>query len=159
MAGSESRKKTVLSVGYTPPENLSRSRFDLRNEQRRNRMELAYVQKRLAFLKLLKERKGELVEEKELELIDLQKKEGQLERQRPDQASNEEKLAKSSASPTESRTEAETIRIHDTIYPEVIVAIGDAGHVIDRERRNMMFFRSGDRLSFGPLEQALSRKK
>ncbi|MFB0517011.1 MAG: DUF342 domain-containing protein [Candidatus Neomarinimicrobiota bacterium] len=157
-AGSESRIATELKVGYTPPMNLSRARYQLRHDQRRNRMELAYVQKRLAFLKLLKERMGQLKDDKEVQLAELERKESFLLSRYRQQSTKEAQLIKQAKAPEEEKPEAETIRVHDTIYPNVSVAIGDVNLEMDKERHNVLFFRAGDRLAFGPLRQALEKK-
>jgi len=38
------------------------------------------------------------------------------------------------------------------------VAIGDRTLEMNKERHNLIFFRAGDRLTFGPLHQALVKK-
>ncbi len=159
MVGSDSRIATDLRVGYTPPENVSRARYLLRSDQRRNRMDLAYVQKRLAFLQLLKERMGNLTEEKELQLVELEKKESILLHHHRAHAEREDELDLSREAEMDITPEAESIRVHETIYPEVRVAIGDVVIDMNKERQNIMFFRVGDRLSFGPLRQAVSPGK
>ena len=158
VAGADSRIETELKVGYTPPENLTQARYELRNEKGRNRMELAYVQKRRDFLKLLKDRKTGLNDEKEAELAELEEKASLLERQRDEQRVSEKGLNQRAEDLAADPGEAETIRILETIYPEVSVTIGDAVYPNDRDRSNVIFFRSGDRLSFGPLQQTLAKK-
>ena len=157
-AGSEGRIATELKVGYTAPQNISRARYELRNDQRRNRMELAHVQKRLAFLRLLKKRMGDMPEDKEERLADLERKESVLLGQRRGHSTKETELKNEAETPDEEKHEAETIRIHDTIYPKVSVAIGDTTLEMNRKRHNLIFFRAGDRLTFGPLHQALVKK-
>lgn len=159
VGGSDGRIQTELRVGYTRPENVSRAKFLLKNDQRRNRMELAYVQKRLSFLNLLKERTGKLTEEKEAQLKELKAKENILLHQYREQSTEEEKLAGEEIDETEKKIEVESIRIHESVFPEVTLAIGDATMVMNRERTNVMFYRSGEKLTFGPLNQALSHKK
>ena len=75
VGGSDSRVTTELKVGFTSPESALRVRSDLYAGQRRNRMELAYVQKRAQFLTLLKGHSGSLAEDKEIQLQELKKKE------------------------------------------------------------------------------------
>ncbi|MEE9162187.1 MAG: FapA family protein [Candidatus Neomarinimicrobiota bacterium] len=158
VAGADNRIETTLKVGYTPPENLFQARYDLRSEKRRIRMELAYVQKRRDFLKLLKNRKAGLSDEKEAELAELEEQASLLERQRNEQRASEKGLDQRADDLAADPGEAETVRILETIYPEVSVEIGDAAYQNDRERSNMIFFRAGDRLSFGPLQQTLAKK-
>ena len=159
VVGSNSRIDTDLRVGYTPPENVSRARYFLSSDQRRNRTDLAYVQKRLAFLQLLKERMGNLTEEKELQLSELEKKENILLHQHRAHVEQEDKLDSSREVEMNITPEAESIRVHQSIYPEVRVAIGDVIIEINKERQNIMFFRVGDQVSFGPLRQAVSPSK
>jgi len=157
VAGSDNRIETELKVGYTAPENISRARYLLRSDQRKNRMELAYVQKRLAFLSLLKERTGDLTEEKETQLSELEKKESILLRQHTDHSEKESELEQNVNPEAADEYEAESIRIHETIYQEASVAIGDIDMVMDKRRKNVLFFRVGDKLRFGPLREAVSR--
>ncbi|UCD37317.1 MAG: DUF342 domain-containing protein, partial [Fidelibacterota bacterium] len=156
-AGTESQVETILKVGYTPPLNLSRIRYQLRTDQMRNRRELEYVQKRITFLKLLKERLGELDGDKEGQLAELEKKEGLLLSKHREQSVREVELGGEGETPEEEKIEAETIRIHGAIHPGVSVAIGDAGMDMDKERSNVIFFRAGERLSFRPLHQAVEK--
>jgi len=157
-AGSDGRITTDLKVGYSAPVSASRVRYQLRSDQRNNRLELAYVQKRLAFLNLLKGRMGRLTDDKEEQLAELERKERILRNQHRNHGTRDEELQKQAAELENVKPEAETIRIHDTIYAGVSVAIGSVSLDIDRERHNVIFFRVGDRLAFGPLRQALENK-
>ncbi|UCH62548.1 MAG: DUF342 domain-containing protein [Fidelibacterota bacterium] len=157
-AGSESRIATEMKVGYTAPHNISRARYQLRHDQRHNRMELAYVQKRLAFLKLLRERMGELTDDKEKQLVSLEEQESVLLGQYREHSTKDTELEGKSEVADEDLYEAETIRIHDTIYSKVSLAIGDATLEMNKERHNLIFFRAGDNLAFGPLRQALAEQ-
>ncbi|MCH7521195.1 MAG: DUF342 domain-containing protein [Candidatus Marinimicrobia bacterium] len=159
VVGSNSLIETDLRVGYTPPENVSRARYLLGSDQRRNRTDLAYVQKRLAFLQLLKERMGNLTEEKELQLAELEKKENILLHQQRAHIEQEDELDSSREVEMNITAEAESIRVHQTIYPDVRVAIGDVAIEINKARQNIMFFRVGEKVSFGPLRQAVTPNK
>ncbi len=156
-AGSESRLATEMKVGYTAPQNISRARYQLRHDQRQNRMELAHIQKRLAFLRILKERMGTLTEDKEEQLADLEKQESVLLGQHREHSTRDTEIKSKPEAPDEGWHEAETIRIHDTIYPMVSVGIGDATLEMDKERHNLIFFRAGDKLAFGPLNQVMAK--
>lgn len=156
VVGSDSRIDTDMRVGYTPPENVSRTRYLMRSDQRRNRMELAYLQKRLAFLQILKERMVNLTDEKELQLAELEKKENILLHRHRAHAEREDELDHIRETRVDLTPEAESIRVHETIFPEVRVAIGDVVIDINKEHQDIIFFRVGDRLSFGPLSQAIN---
>jgi uncharacterized protein (DUF342 family) len=149
---------THLKVGYTPPERVSRSRLDLQNELRRNRMELAYVQKRLAFLRLLKKRMGELPEDREDQLRELDSREKVLRNQYHEYSNNPEKVRRNSPGETEEKPGAEIIRVLDTIHPGVSIFIGDVGLEINKARQNLVFFRLGDQIVFGPVNQMAVNK-
>ena len=157
-AGSESRIATEIKVGYTAPQNISRARYQLRHDLRHNRMELAHVQKRIAFLRLLKERMVELTDDKEKQLVDLEEQESVLLGQHREHSTIDTEIKGKSETPDEDKYEAETIRIHDTIYSRVSIAIGDATLEMNKERHNLIFFRAGDDLIFGPLHQALAKR-
>ena len=156
--GSKGPIVTEVGVGYTQPENIGRLRYEKRNAHRQRRMDLAYVQKRFDFLELLKERKGSLVEEKEQELVELKKKLTLLERQDDAQMKNSQMPDSRAKVGGGDQTEAETLQIHGSVHPGVKISIGEASHRIDRERKNVIFFRVGDRLSFGPLGQVEASK-
>ena len=153
-AGSEGRIATEMKVGYTAPQNISLAKYQLRHDQRNNRLELAHIQKRLAFLRLLKERMGELTDDKEKQLADLEEQESVLLGRHREHSTGDTELKSKSETFGEGKYEAETIRIHDTIYPKVSVVIGDATLEMNKERHNLIFFRAGDELVFGPLHQA-----
>jgi uncharacterized protein (DUF342 family) len=156
-AGADSRIETELKVGYTAPMHVSKARYQLRTDQHRNRMELAYVQKRLAFLKLLKDRMGQLSDEKEDQLLELERKDSILQGQHREYSARESEMEKRSGDLEENQQEAETIRIHEMIYPGVSVAIGDAALEISKERGDVIFFRVGDELTMGPFHQAAAK--
>ncbi|MBA7620300.1 MAG: DUF342 domain-containing protein [Calditrichaeota bacterium] len=157
-AGSESRIATEIKVGYTAPQNISRAQYQLRRDQRSNRLELAHIQKRLAFLRLLKKRMGELTDDKEKQLADLEEQENVLLGRHSEHSTGDTEIKGKFETPDENKYEAETIRIHDTIYSRVSIAIGDATLEMNKERHNLIFFRAGDDLIFGPLHQALAKR-
>jgi uncharacterized protein (DUF342 family) len=148
--GNNARINTELKVGYTPPENISRSRFQFRENQRQNRLELADVQKRVAFLTLIKERIGRLTDDKEQQLISWQTQEKFLQDKYIEH--NEKRADIEGQGPlTEGgRKEAETIRIHNRVYPGVSISIGESSYAVEKERSNVIFFRVGDRITVGP---------
>lgn len=158
VAGSDNRTPTELKVGFTSPHAQTKEKYQLHADQRRNRMELAYVQKRLAFLKILKKRMGTLTEDKETQYSELEKKEKLLQHEHKRHANLEEELERHEKDRPDEETEAESIRVHDTIYPEVGLGIGDAIMTMNKERHNLLIYRAGDVLSYGPLAQALSKK-
>lgn len=156
VGGSDGRIPTELKVGFTPPESALKARSDIRADLRRNRMELAYVQKRAQFLTLLKEHSGELTEDKEAQLQELRKKEKVLLEQHRQLNSRESDVADEGAE-TDANTEVESIRIHDTVFPEVSLAIGNLGTTISKERKNVMFFRVGETMKIGSLNAAMKK--
>lgn len=158
VGGSEGRIPTELKVGFAPPDVDLKEHRDVQDYQRKNRMELAYVQKRLAFLKLLKEHKGELSEEKETQLKELAQRLTDLLKTHQDITKREVVLDENAPSEASKTREAESIRIHDKIHPEVSLAIGDSNLLIEETRTNLMFFRSGTELKFGPLSQTVRAK-
>lgn len=156
VGGSDGRISTELKVGFTPPESAMRAKAELHAEQRRNRMELAYIQKRLQFLTLLKEHSGNLAEDKELQLKELQQKEKVLLNQQKIITDKESNMPEESQESTEIN-EVESIRIHDTIYPEVAIGVGNLGLINVKERTNIMFFRVGESMKMGPLHAAMKK--
>ncbi len=153
VGGSDGRIPTELKVGFTPPESALKARSDLRADQRHNRMELAYVQKRAQFLTLLKEHAGGLAEDKEAQLQELRKKEKALLEQHYHLNSKESEGTDGGAE-TDVKTEVESIRIHDTVFPEVSLAIGNLGTTVSKERKKVMWFRVGETMKMGPLNSA-----
>ncbi len=156
--GSDGRIVTELGVGYTQPENVGWSRYEKRNEQRRLRMELAYLQKRVDFLQLLKARKGSLADENEAELVELEQKVALLARTNHTQSANSQRRNSQTSVANGDQAVAETLQFHGTVFPGVKISIGDATHRVARKRKNVIFFRVGNRLSFGPLDQAEASK-
>ncbi|MEE9464903.1 MAG: FapA family protein [Candidatus Neomarinimicrobiota bacterium] len=156
VGGSDGRIATELKVGYTPPESALKAKADIRAEQRRNRMELAYVQKRLQFLTLLKEHSGGLTEDKELQLRELQQKAKVLVQQHQQIAAKESEINGGDKEGSE-KSEIESIRIHDTIFPEVSVGLGNLTMTNVKERSNIMFFRVGESMKMGPLNAAMRK--
>ncbi len=106
----------------------------------------------------MKERIIQLSDDKEGQLAELERKERILVGQYRDQSTQEAEIVKRAAATVEEGLKAETIRVHNTIYPEVSVAIGQATLEMDRERHDVIFFRSGDQLIFSPLSQVLEKK-
>lgn len=157
VAGSEDYIATELKVGYTAPQHISRSRYQLRQDQRHTRMELAYVEKRIAFLRLLKDRMGKLPQDKEEQLVELEEKEDVLLGQRRDHEARELEIKKQTGAMDEGKFEAETIRVHEIIHPNVSVSVGEKTYNVDKERRDLIFFRVGDELVFGPLSQGIAK--
>ena len=158
VAGSENRTATELKVGFTPPHAQTKEKYQLRTDQRRNRMELAYIQKRLSFLKILKQRMGTLTPDKEIQYNELERKETVLLHEHKRHAQLEAELEQHEREKPDEETESESIRIQDTIYPEVALGIGDTNMLMKKERHNLLIYRAGDILSYGPLEQALRKK-
>ena len=158
VAGSESRTATELQVGFTPPHAQTKEKYQLHTDQRRNRMELAYIQKRLSFLKILKQRMGTFTEDKEIQYNDLVRNETVLLHEHKRHAQLEAELERHDREKPDEETESESIRIQDTIYPGVALGIGDATMTMKKERQNLLIYRAGDILSYGPLEQALRKK-
>ena len=133
-----------------------RAKADLHAEQRRNRMELAYIQKRLQFLTLLKAHSGNLAEDKELQLKELQQKEKVLLNEHKLITDRESSMTEEGQESPE-MNEVESIRIHDTIFPEVAIGVGDLGLTNVKERTNIMFFRVGESMKMGPLSAAMKK--
>ena len=158
IGGSDGRIPTELKVGFAPPELNLKEHRDVVDNQRKNRMELAYVQKRLTFLKLLKDHKGELTEEKEAQLKELAERSAGLLKIHMESSEREAELDETKPTDDQEIHEVESIRVHEKIFPEVTLAIGDANLLIDKERTNLMFFRSGTDLKFGPLNQVVRMK-
>ncbi len=156
VAGSEEYIETELKVGYTAPQHISRSRYQLRQDERQTRMELAYVQKRHSFLRLLKDRMGKLPKDKEEQLVELEERENILLSQRRDHEARELEIKNKADAMDGSKVVAETIRIYDIIHPNVSVSVGEKTYNVDKERRNLIFFRVGDELVFGPLSQGIA---
>jgi len=157
VAGSEDNIATELKVGYTAPQHISRIKYQLRQDQRHTRMELAYVQKRIAFLRLLKDRMGRLPQDKGTQLAELEEQENFLLGQRRDHEVKELDVNNRTGTRDEVKFEAETIRIHDIIHPNVSVSIGEKTYNVDKERRDLIFFRVGDELVFGPLSEDIAK--
>ncbi|MCK4579507.1 MAG: DUF342 domain-containing protein [Candidatus Marinimicrobia bacterium] len=155
-AGNEARIETELKVGFTLPDSELKAHSDLRSEQRRNRMELAYVQKRIQFLTLLKQNKNTLAEDKEAQLVELTKKEKVLLAESQVQAKKESELT-SEATDTSDPGEVESIRIHDKLHQGVSLFIGDVGTTVKKDQANIMFFRVGESIKFGTLNRALRK--
>lgn len=149
-AGNNSRISTELKVGYTPPEHISLARFQLRENQLQNRRELADVQKRVAFLALMKKRMGTLTDDKEQQLISWEIQEKFLYDKYVESNEKQAEIEKQGQITEGDRKEAETIRIHNTVYPGVSISIGESSYAVDKERSNVIFFRVGDRITFGP---------
>ena len=156
VGGSDGRIPTELKVGFTPPESALKARSDLRADLRRNRMELVYVQKRAQFLTLLKEHSGSLAEDKEAQLQELRNKEKALLKQHS-QLSSRESEEMDEVAEADVRIEVESIRVHDTVFPEVSLAIGDLGTTVSKERKNVMWFRVGEIMKMGPLKAAMKK--
>ncbi|MCH8327117.1 MAG: DUF342 domain-containing protein [Candidatus Marinimicrobia bacterium] len=155
VAGSENRSITELKVGFSSAQAHTKEKYQLKADQKRTQMELAYVQKRLAFLKILKERMGSLTEDKEIQFRKLRKKEHLLRHESRRHDNLESDMERLSRGHGEEEIEAESIRVHKTIYTEVTLGIGDATMVMNKERHNLLIYRAGDMISFGPLEQAM----
>jgi uncharacterized protein (DUF342 family) len=148
--GNNARINTELKVGYTPPEHISRSHYQLRENQRQNSLELADVKKRVAFLTLIKERLGKLTDDKEQQLISWQIQEKFLQGKYIEHNEKRAEIEKQGQLTEGGRKEAETIRIHNKIYPGVSISIGESSYAVEEERSNVIFFRVGDRITFGP---------
>ena len=149
-AGSTAHPATDLKVGYTLPERISLSRYQQGENQRQNRLMLADVEKRIAFLTLMKQRMGSLTDEKEKQLVSWQTQEKFLQGKNLEQDAKSAEIGRHSQDMKINRKEAETIRVHQTVYPGVTIAIGASSFSIDKERSNVIFFRIGDRITIGP---------
>ena len=155
VAGSENRSMTELKVGFSSAQAQTKEKYQLKADQKRTEMELAYVQKRMAFLTILKQRMGTLTEDKELQFKELKKKEHLLRHESKRHDNLESDMERLSRGHDDEEIEAESIRVHKTIYTEVTLGIGDATMVMNKERHNLLIYRAGDMISYGPLEQAI----
>ena len=150
IAGSAAYPSTDLKVGYTQPEHISLSRYQQGENQRQNRLMLTDVEKRIAFLTLMKERLGSLTDDKERQLVSWQTQEKFLLGKYLEQEAKSAKIEEHGQDTQHNRKEAETIRVYQTVYPGVTIGIGASSFSIDTERSNVIFFRIGDRITIGP---------
>lgn len=150
VAGSTAHPLTELKVGYTLPEHISLSRYQRGESERQNRLMLADVEKRITFLTLMKERMGSLTVDKEKQLASWQTQEKFLQGKYLEQDAKSAEIEMHGHDTQHNRKEAETIRIHQTVYPGVTIGIGASSFSVDTERRNVIFFRIGDRITIGP---------
>jgi uncharacterized protein (DUF342 family) len=148
--GNSARINTELKVGYTPPQHISRSRYQFRESQRQNCLELADVQKRVAFLSLIKERLGKLTDDKERQLASWQLQENFLQDKHIVHNKRRAEIEKQGQLTEGGHKEAEIIRIHNKVYPGVSISIGESSYSVEKEESNAIFFRVGDRIAFGP---------